>query len=289
MRRVRSLGSWIGSLIGCGILLFSFPGCEIFRDRPGLFRTANYKLPPLQAAPDAIQLEIVYAERPVGDRLLGEALWKDVDQILNLEPEAQRDLERNGFRIGVAGSHPPEALQTLLELKSDFSDVPESDLAAAKKLRGNRVFVRPGTPTEIQVSPIYPACDLTLYRSHKSETGEAKQYPNARCLYRVSAHRVQEGWARLEFVPEIQYGNAAMRPNPGPQDWELVNSQQVEKLHAQRFNVMLNVGEMALVTARDNLPGTVGHRFFVGPDGADDVQRLLLVRLVHIGNPQPAE
>ena len=38
-------------------------------------------LPPIQAVPDAIQLEVFFIERPQEDPLLSTGIWKDVDQI----------------------------------------------------------------------------------------------------------------------------------------------------------------------------------------------------------------
>ena len=153
-------------------------------------------------------------------------------------------------------------------------------------MTGNRIYFRSGTEMQIQASPVYPECEMTVYPTHTSEVGEKKQYQMAKCLFRVTAHRVQDGWASLEFTPEILHGTERPRANPGEQDWNMINSQIKEPLYAQRFSVTLNVGEFAMVTARDNAPGTVGHRFFVGPEGDDGIQRLLLVRLSRMGQPE---
>lgn len=267
-------------LAGWG-LLFLLAGCEVFSTPPSLFKVAEKGLPALKPPPDSIQLEIVFAERPRGDKLLGEVLWRDVDQILGLDPELARDLEKNGFRVGVVASQPPVALQSILGLRSD---APEPGATAAPQISGNRLFIRSGTTSEIIVSPTYPSCDMTLWPSYLSEQGDVKLFQNARCQFRVTATRAQEGWARLEFVPEVQHGEERMRPNAGQQDWQLLASQEAEKLFNQRFTVMLNVGEMALITCQDHAPHTAGHRFFTGPEGEDEVQRLLLVRLAHMGD-----
>jgi hypothetical protein len=256
-------------------------GCELFPSSVSVLRTAKKELPALQPAADAIQLEVVFVERPVGDRLLGNELWQYVDQIVNLEPEAQRDLERNGFRIGVAASVPPPALQTMLGLKSGFNVEHES--SESQQLSGKKFFLQSGSTASVQVSDVYPACEFTLYPTYMSKAGETRSYESAQCVYQITAHREQEGWARLEFIPEIQHGTSRMRPVPGPDDWRLLASQQIDRLYGQRFSVRLNIGEMAIVTARENLPGTAGRRFFIGPEETDNVQRLLIVRLASMG------
>lgn len=260
--------------------MISVCGCELFNSTGQL---GGQGLPPLQAAPDAIQLEVILVERPVGDRLIGDALWKDVNEILDIHPEAQHDLQRNGFRIGVIGSHPPEALETLLGLKSNFGGKQLKD--DEKKVQGNRFFVRSGWTTEINVSrDLVPECELTQFASHKSEKGETKRYKLASFWYQMTATRDPSGWIRLDFVPEIRYGERQMRPDPADDRWELTARQRSERLHSLKFSMMLNIGDIAIVTGRDHLVGTVGYRFFLGPDGDDDHQRLLLVRFAHMGN-----
>ena len=264
--------------------MFLLAGCELF-NQPGLFHTAKKELPQLKPAPDAIELEIVFLEQPVGDRLIGETLWNDVDQILDLEPELQRDLQRNGFRVGVVSSRPPAALQRILGLNSGAS----TGEPVEQNLSGKRVFLRAGSASEVQVSAVYSECDLTLATPSEGKPQverETRAYANARCTFRVTPHRVQEGWVRLEFLPEIQHGDERLRPTAGAEAWELTSSQQVDRLYSLRFSVMLNLGEMALVSARENSPGTPGQRFFIGPDDGS-IQRLLLIRLAHMGHPEP--
>jgi hypothetical protein len=260
-------------------------GCQLFHSSEKI-HTAEKRLPPLRPAPDALELEILFVERPVGDRLMGEALWNDVDQMLpEVDPLVQRDLERNGFRIGIVGSHPPAALQSLLQLNSDWKTSGAVDEQAP--LSGNRLFIRSGMTSEVQVSPVYPDCEITHFASYQSRRGETKTYHQARCLLRVSATRTQEGWAKLDFLPEIQHGDERPRPTAGANEWEMIASQQSERLHSQAFSVMLNVGEMALVTGRDD-EGTLGQRFFMGPAEQDGVQRMLIIRLAHVGNKDQA-
>lgn len=287
--RCASLRTWL-----CyGALALPLLGCQLFHTNPSTAHTTEKRLPALKPAPDALELEILFVERPVGDRLMGETLWHDVDQILpEVEPEDQRNLERNGFRIGIVGSHPPAALQSLLQLNSDWKT--SGAVGEQAPLSGNRLFIRSGMTSEVQVSPVYPDCEIMHYASHQSHRGESKTYHQARCQLRVSAKRTQEGWAQLDFLPEIQHGDERPRPTAGANEWEMIASQQSERLHSQAFSMILNVGEMALVTGREDLvagrdkEGTVGQRFFIGPPGQDGVQRMLIIRLAHVGNKEQA-
>lgn len=266
----------------CAVGLY---GCDLFHGSGDTIERTT-KLPALQADSESIQLEIVFLERPAGDRLLGDTLWNQLDENLSLlESDEQRDLAKNGFRVGVSGNHPPAALQKLLELKAGLETidavVPEN---SAAKLTGKRVYVRSGEAAQIQLNDVaYPELKAQIFPSYSSQQGDWKTYKSARCLYRLSVHRVQPGWARLDFVPEIHYGQEMLRPQAGDSQWEMLSTPLIERLFKQRFSVTLNTGDMALVTCRENSPDSLGQRMFCGPAGADELQRVLLIRLAHTG------
>jgi len=266
----------------CALIL---SGCELFKTNSTKAIQSEAGLPNISAPSDALALEVLFVERPVGDKLLGDMLWNEVDTILNLEPEEQRDLVKNGFQIGVAAAHPPAALQQLLELRAKPKEgevtIPQD---VENRLQGSRCFIRPGSDTEIQLNDVpYVEFSFTEFASHHAVHGETKKFADAKCFYRVTAHREQPGWARLEFVPEIHHGMDLLRPQAGSENWELKAQQNIERLYKHRFTVMLNTGDMALVTGRPDVAGSIGHRFFAGPEGRDGLQRLLIVRLAAAG------
>jgi hypothetical protein len=268
-------------LLCWGYCALNLAGCELFSQSSAKLANVEAGLPSLPIPPDSMQLEILFVERPVGDRLMGDPLWKEVDTNLNMEPEEQRDLARNGFLIGVAGAHPPAALQQLLEMRAkpkegEIATGPETD----GRLQGNRFFLQSGAETQIQLNDVpHEELQFNLFATHAARDPSAKTYKGARCIYRVTVKREQRGWARLDFVPEIHYGMDVLRPAAGADNWELKSQQNIEKLYAQRFTVILNTGDMVLVTGRSDLTGTAGHRFFTGPEGQDGIQRMLIVRL----------
>ncbi len=287
MNRARPLRSLL-LLLCWGYCALGLVGCEVFRPNPAKVAVSENGLPNIKVPPDSIELEIMFVERPTGDRLMGDVLWNEVDTILNnLEAQEQRDLARNGFRIGNAGSHPPAALQQLLEIRAkpkegEVKAVLESD----QRVQGNRLFVTSGSETQIQLNDLpYESFGFKQFASQNARDPEVRSFNGARCLYRVSVRREQPGWARLEFVPEIHHGIEQLRPTASTDQWELKSQANIEKLYAQRFTLILNTGDMALVTGRPDLPDTMGHRFFTGPEGQDGVQRMLIVRLARVSSP----
>ncbi len=266
-------------------------GCSIF-EPPAATHTAK-KLPLLRAAPGSIKLDAVYVERPLGDALLGPDLWRYVDQVGAVEAEARSRLRRNGLRVGIAGANPPVALQKMLGLKSDFAYEPEAE--EAKQLVGQSSYLMSGGETEIQVSPLYPECTVQIERAGESRTAS---FEDAICKFRIRAERLKDGWARLEFIPQVDHGTAHNRRVVGEAGWMYKTGQENETFFLERFSVKLCTGNMVVITCVDDSADTLGQLFFRGPaalrpprnpdDPTDPpaesmpeypVQRLLIVRL----------
>lgn len=243
-------------------------------------RTVN-KLPAIPVSQDAMQVEIVFIERPVSDPLLGSILWNEIDEVGAIELMDQENLNQNGFRVGHVSSVPPMALQTLLGLKSHLGGVGKQDESLL--LSGRRLMLRSGVPTDIQTSGFYDKCSLQLFDEEAEGQLEMKEFEQARCVMRVKAHKVQDGWARLEFIPEMHYGAQQLRRTPTNIGWQLENRQNTTPLYNQKFEVTLNVGEMTVITATENVaPDSAGHLFFRGEESKSDIQKILVVRLANM-------
>lgn len=291
-RRIARFGVLIAVVCGSALA-----GCTLFDKPTSLTGTTVRKLPPLKIPPGSIQLDVVYVERPVGDPLLGAELWRHVDQVAAIETQTRNVLRRSGFRVGVVGANPPVPLQRMLGLKSDFAYEPDAE--QAKQLVGRRIFLTPGGETDIQVSPMYPECSFNLA---PGDPKTARRFESANCRYQVKAERLQDGWIRLGFVPQVHHGDNQLRQVAGDEGWRYQSGQLAETFFLQRFDVKLSTGEMAVITAEDDAPGSLGQLFFRGPagirrsrEGTDDsaaeeeaapspendypVQRLLIVRL----------
>lgn len=256
-------------------------GCSLM-DTPPSVVLAN-KIPPLKPPPDAIAIDIVFVERPEGDRLLGPELWSNVDEVGTLDLSTRNRLRENGFRVGIVGTRPPVAIQTLLGLRTDFALEPDAE--QQKLLVGRQASLRSGGETVIQTTNILERCRIKT----RGEPGAPeKAYELARGQFRVRVERQGDGWTRLEFTPEIHHGKHQLRPVPGLDGWQYNAAQQSDAYHHERFAVNLGVGEMALIStqpAPDEKPDrcTLGRMFFVGEsvrdDGRDGIQRLLLIRV----------
>lgn len=276
-----------GLASACWIPL-SAVGCHLLEKPLSLTRGKSTALPPIRTAGDAISLEIVFVDRPGGDVLLGAPLWSHVDQVASLDSAVRTMFRQNGLRVGVLCSNPPESLQKMLGLKATASGSEIKKADKSSGLEGRRVSVPAGGTTVIHVSPFYTPfaveADLTVEQGTEKRT---RHYVNLRCLYQLTARRLQDGWVQLDFLPQVHHGDRFLRPTAGADDWELDNSQRVDTFHPQRFSLPLNEGEMAVVTVDDSARGTLGELFFRERSAAATIQRVLLVRLCDSGNGTP--
>lgn len=246
------------------LFLTGHQGCTLFR---GVENTpANgFAMKPIVPPRDQINLEVWYVDRPVGDPLMGDAMWGKIDQISTIPVEDRVHLNLAGIRYGVAGSDLPDTLSSLL------SDRNESAVQHTTRLQ---IPLTSGEPGQMQVANLPQHCRIRVPGSL-----ESRDYSGVRCVFQVTARRTQEGWVRLEFVPEIHHGDARLRPQAAGADWQLQQSQQIEPLYEQRFSLELNLGEHVVIGAVGDAPDSVGQHFFRGGTADPKQERLIVLRL----------
>lgn len=255
------------------ITMTAISGCALWREDGATTVTATSPLKPVTPRVDAIELEVYFVERPIGDPLLGNSLWNELDQVSTLDASVLTALRRNGFRFGVAGSDPPRNLQAALGRTSrtqSFADTPDF------RVTGGRYSHRSGEHHLFTTWPAYDACEIEIDQAGKKSPSA---YETARCLFRVTPKRLQDGWVRVEFTPEVHHGENKMRHQAGNQQFELMPSQLIDPFYDQTFSVELNLGEMVVISADGDNPASLGHHFFCGGTTDNKMQRLLIVKV----------
>ena len=153
--------------------------------------------------------------------------------------------------------------------------------STARPLMGKHHFLPPGREIEIPTGIDHESCEIKLCEGDRFRTME---YQRAGGVLRMKAIRLQEGWVRVDFLPEIHHGEKLMRPTPTEEgQWSYRGGQNIDARHAQRFSLTMNVGELALITSASDLDGTLGDRFFCYEDRGTRKQRVLIVRIVDSG------
>jgi len=278
-----------GPLIGLVVLLVVLaPGCRLVDDEPSLWERVGLTIKPVTIPADAMQLEFAFVDRPTTDPDLGPALWDQLDRIGNRAPPVRAALAGNGLLVGQTGSAAPVALENLLSLTA----VPSTGRSTAiqpgtpadrrRPLKGWRVFLRDGGDTEVQtLDQRFPHCELVMRQNGSTGT---RAFRDARFVIRVTVTRLQDNWARLEFLPEVHHGSRHLRPTAADEGWQYRTRQNIVPLYSLLFTVDLSVGELVVISGDPLIERSVGRQFFLGTDPQADRQRVLVVRLANMQN-----
>ena len=233
-------------------------------------------LPPIIAPRDAVELEVFFVERPLDDPLLGESLWRELDQISTVSPQSRARLAQAGIRFGVAGTSPPASLRALARAPNAT--------AAGPALRQQQLPLFSGQEGTLEVAVLRAPFEVASASLHGRNV---RSYNGARCVMRVSGERTQEGWVRLHFLPELHHGQEIARPVAAEHEWQYQHAASIDPFHEQRFDVELNQGEVIVIGAGGSAADTIGAQFFRGTRDATPVERLLIVRVSTIKQVAP--
>jgi hypothetical protein len=233
-------------------------------------------LPPIVAPKDAIELEVFFVERPLGDPLFGDSLWRELDQISTVLPQSRSRLFKAGIRFGVAGNSPPASLRALAGASDATAEGPA--------LRRQLLPLFAGQAGTLEVAVLSEPFEVVS----AGVNGQApRRYDFGRCVVRVTGEQTQDGWVRLHFLPEIHHGQEATRPVASEQEWQYQKAQSIDPFYEQQFDVELNQGEVIVLGATGDAADSVGGRFFRGLRDTTPVERLLIVRVSTIKEIAP--
>ncbi len=260
---------------------------DVFGFWPPATTATTQPLPPLQPSRESVQIEFTFLERPVGDPLLGNALWSQIDQVGHRQPGPKPNHSSNSACASATpAAVPSPALERMLkESQPDDAQASDTHIAVKKET----LCIGPGVSPPITTNTLHK-CTLDVPLTVGTKEGT---YENFKSVLRLTAHRQQDGWARLEFVPEIHFGQERLRPmsaNAGLQSiWQPEMAQEVETLLSHRFSVTLHVGEIVIITAdATEKPRLFGTQAFVRDQpGTGALQRVLLLRLANMNRINP--
>jgi hypothetical protein len=266
--------SAIRSLIG--VACCALEGCTILKiDHKQ--SASKPVLPPLVAPKDALTLEVYYIERGAGDALIGESLWRQLDEAGAIKSQEVRSrLRTAGLRVGLAGTNPPQALRAAAAEQRSAS---ERGPGAMRK-----VSLLAGQETTIEAAIIDDAFQV---RTRGTAGERVTPYAGARCILRISGERQQDGWVRLHVHPELHHGAKTFRSSAQDGDWKLHQGQKIDQLYEQRFDVELSLGELVVLGPLGDEPDTIGARFFRTGEPPAASERVLVIRVADVQQIDP--
>lgn len=231
-------------------------------------------LKPIPQMRDGIRLDVFRVDRHVGDPRIGESMWKVISQGGSLDPTTIRSLDENGFRFGTVPANPPIALQSLI---LNSSSKPESSNTGERTIHQSFAFPT-GQNAILDIMQLPEGLEVVI---PGPEGNRPLTLHSARAILRVFAEKIEDGWARLEIVPEIHHGEVLNRPLAGEREWVMGHSQAVEPLYQLKFHLELNRGEMAVIGLKDQVKTPIGRWFFRNQiEGA--LERVMMIRLADV-------
>lgn len=256
---------------GCALFLPPDVATKVEADRPFL--------PRMRPAAEAIQLQVVFVDRPADDPALTQLLWQEVDEVGAVPPAMRSALNENGLRVAQSGASVPPTLQTLLGLADGLTAAAATD----SQFNGRQFSLLSGQDSEFVIHEPRDACTVRFRLNGQDEPVEFQQ---ASCLFKIRPVRLQDGWVRLEFTPEVRHGDSRMRPAATDEGWALRGGQKSDTRHALKFQVTLNSGEMAIIGAAAADDDTLGSQFFRREREGQLQQRLIVIRVADAGHSE---
>jgi hypothetical protein len=262
-------------IVASTLLALMGTGCTLIL--PDAEALVSHKLPlaPVVAPRDAIDLEVYFVDRRIGDPLIGEGLWSALFEVSATSADVRNRLAADGFRFAMSPTRPPRTLQSLLKLSSEEDP--------SRRVIPRKYTVPSGQETLLLISTVPDGTPLTIKNSDNVKTTELH---DGQCLLRVVAEKVEEGWTRLSIVPEIRHGTATMRPVATDQDWEFRESQQTMSFYQHQLSAELNTGEILVMGLNPSEPQSLASHFFRS-DISRGVERLILIRVTDMRRVQP--
>lgn len=274
MRLDRSVA---GSLVGVSVLLIScaLSGCALFNNDPSMEAVARTTmLPPITAPTDAIQLEVLFVERPVNDPLLGRSLWSEMDGMAGIPADRLLELYENGFQVALAGTEAPPTLAALLNAGriEDYDD-------PTGFVTNRRIALRQSAKTEVFCSHQPRTWSINLSTNGEQEPA---QFDKAQGVLQVRLEDIRDGWVKVHIQPEIHHGDGNIRREATETSWNITAGKQIEPLSTSGFSVHLNLNEMLVISAADSAAGKVGNHFFRREDDGRLMQRVVMLRVADL-------
>jgi len=235
----------------------------------------------VQMSPDSCALDISFVHFPLGDKEANGPLWDEIDE-QHFPTDVRRRLAENGFRVGVVGGQIPPKLAEMLELADTpdavggVTQVALADLESTQKVVGHHVQLRAGRRRQIVTSGIYD--ELPVLRC-TADGVCGRSYPQAQGVLRLAAFPEPDGRVRLEFVPELHYGQYGPRYVGQQHAFRIETSRPQRVFDEMAFSATLTPGDMLVVSGLPNRPGSLGHHFFTRENAGRKEQKLLVIRL----------
>ena len=254
-----------------GLCLIGSIGC--LNTDPIRYSFGHKSESPQKAVDDgSITILVAVIERPVGDTILNEDVWKLADeQIRDLDKKSL--LMENGFRVGLIEQTPPQSLRDLIQSPRSCSD--------PRKIR-----LMPEVATQIKVGNLREACSFQIENGSGCQEFTLSQ---AIGMFEIEArHCPEEGKVELGFIPIVRHGKPGLDRKPitepgGIMRWNTSVQHKEETFKSIGFSQKLGETDYLIISCWVDKEGTLGQKMFADEEGPIAVQRLMVIRTIQTG------
>ena len=276
------------TFLSCAVMLFALGGCRLL-DEDAVVQGRS-PLRPATPSPDSVQMEVIWARCPLNDAEINDTVWQEIDET-QVAPAVRRELAHNGFRVGVIGGTPPDAIARVLNLNADqTADAKEEvgalqtlDLVHDAKIHGSRRNLRRGERMEIRASEDLASMPLLVSRGR--DVG-GRTLRDAQAIYALAIDPQPDQTVKVELTPEIHYGPSQLRWSGGEEGMDVVLRQlpmrEREVFESMRMEVRLAPGEMLILAGLPDAGCRPGHYFHTVETSGGREQKLVLIRLAQV-------
>lgn len=253
---------------------FAVGGCAVWQKAEDV---PPSELPNQRVSDETVTLEIARVALSSADELAIAAIWDEIDE-QNLPLEKRRELDENGFRVGVISFHMPAPLRAIMSRSkgerglngSEMVRVDGEEMVAVN----HRRFPR-GKRGEYILVPA--RSELALLESENGIlTGET--YREAECKLILTAFPQNDGRVRIDVTPEIHHGIPRQHYAAGEGMLRIETRKERKVLEQVGFSATLQAGQTLILSGTEHLKG-LGQAYFEREQGGTRRRQLLLIRL----------
>ena len=277
-------------------LFLTATGCDLFRSLgdgqspltsmlPAPDRTSGKQASP-SATLSLARLEVCIASRPLHDHKSRKLVWEELDESGLMAPEQRKKLNDSGFRVGVAGSSTPWAVQSLArDASRPVSNEgplgsPTSSGTAHDSSFGTMFQLLPGGQSYLEIQSQLDESRLSLQRI--PQLARLQNAGQIRCVFELSVRELSADWVLLNLLPVVYSGSSTARLTIEQNTDKLPVRQDMLPLYEQQVQVRLLAGEIAVLgryAAEDPEKWSIGSLFFQPFSEPGSTERILMVRM----------
>ena len=231
-------------------------------------------LVPIESNHKQVELEIVFLRMQGDDLPDTEAIWREIDE-QRIDTDVRRQLDRNGYRVGVVGDELPESLARFFSKSAQAADAEASESGRAPMVNRYQLYLRPGQPAEIVTSPNRDRLHVLMHDGQLRGT----TFEHAQTVLSISSRIEPDGRVKLDVLPEIRYGQPQQEYVAGEGMFRLASRRKAHPLEGLRVSTTLGSGDILIFGSRDDRSGSLGHQFFTEQESGRNLPKLLLLRV----------